>query len=323
MARLIPLVVALAALATLVVAVPAMADMPVLSLAWDAPDGCPTATEVEAETRARLGGSWPQGRHVAVEARAAVLQSGRWRLTLVTREGEVAGERTLEGATCSVVASAASLVIALTIDPEAVASTSRSDSATPPPPPPSPAPAPPREPDAVPAPRTRVTPFGRISTDIGAAVSADPISLGADVAFGARLGAASIELGFAAYLPQTRDIAPGAGADFFTVSFGPSVCLALLASQRFEGGPCAGIEARRTQARGHGVVTPEEGQAIFGVAVAGGSLGVALSARVWLVGRLDAGIALNRPSYLLLGVGTVYTVSPVSGRMHAGVELRF
>ncbi|MBX3275127.1 MAG: hypothetical protein KF729_32985, partial [Sandaracinaceae bacterium] len=91
-----------------------------LVLGWDVPDGCPPASAVHAEVARLLGGQLPDD--VALEAGAvASSRRGRWRLRLTTLMAGVAGERVIEGDACAPLADAAALVLALMIDPLAVA----------------------------------------------------------------------------------------------------------------------------------------------------------------------------------------------------------
>lgn len=91
---------------------------PRLTLSWDAPDGCPARDAVEGEVARLVGGTIPEGPPIAAEART-IAAEGAFELTLRTDvEGEH-GERTLRADRCDELATAAALILALMIDPEA------------------------------------------------------------------------------------------------------------------------------------------------------------------------------------------------------------
>ncbi len=93
-----------------------------LDLEWEAPDSCPSSTDLRASIRQLLG-STPgpyANTNVSVRATAGEESSGRWLGTLETRSGPNTGKRTLRAESCKAVAGATALIIALMIDPDAV-----------------------------------------------------------------------------------------------------------------------------------------------------------------------------------------------------------
>lgn len=103
--------------------VPAFADplAPELSLTWRAPAACPTAGDVEAQFARLLGGvrRQPTRKHLDATVTVRRTPSDSWVANLETRLDGVPGLRSLEGDSCWTVASAAALILALTIDPSA------------------------------------------------------------------------------------------------------------------------------------------------------------------------------------------------------------
>ena len=89
-------------------------------VSWEAPDECPTATEVTRRVEQLLGS--PEALAGSpVRMRAAVTSSGDGTFVLSLR-GE-RGARELRGESCEVVADAAALIVAMAVDPDAVAET--------------------------------------------------------------------------------------------------------------------------------------------------------------------------------------------------------
>lgn len=91
-----------------------------LALRWEAPDGCPGREAVRAEVARLVGGALPGGEPIVAEART-IAAEGAFELTLRTEVGGQHGERTLRADRCDELAAAAALILALMIDPEAVA----------------------------------------------------------------------------------------------------------------------------------------------------------------------------------------------------------
>jgi hypothetical protein len=91
-----------------------------LTLRWTAPPACPDAATVQREVERLLGGALPDGPPVVAEADTSPDGEG-YRLALETQMAGARGERVLEGPRCAELAAATALILALMIDPEAVA----------------------------------------------------------------------------------------------------------------------------------------------------------------------------------------------------------
>ena len=88
-------------------------------LEWDAPAGCPTRPEVEAQIQDLLGGSGPSVGLDATElrftARVTPLPDARWRMTLETTDGS--WRNVVEATDCAELGATAALLVASAIDP--------------------------------------------------------------------------------------------------------------------------------------------------------------------------------------------------------------
>jgi len=111
-------------------------DLATVDFAWSAPAGCPPDAAVRAEIGKLLGGPIEGRAREDLRVRAVVERRELWLVTLDTLAGGTAGHRTLESATCEGLASATALIVALIIDPDAVAAHAKpTPDATPAPPP--------------------------------------------------------------------------------------------------------------------------------------------------------------------------------------------
>ena len=113
----------------------ARAEAGTVEIAWSAPADCPTTPDVEASVRDLLGRPphLPDGRKLEVKARAERKHDCGWSGTIETRLGTTTGSRTIATESCRAVADATALIVALMIDPDAVAARA-SPPATPSPP---------------------------------------------------------------------------------------------------------------------------------------------------------------------------------------------
>jgi hypothetical protein len=285
-----------------------------LALTWNAPAECPTTAEVIAQVEARLGGSTAA---IPVVATGTVthLDGESWQVVLVTDQAGTTGERRLAGPTCATVTSAAALVLALTIDPQAL-----SRAARPPPPAPPPPPPPKLATHTVPAKPL----FVRLMPTVGFGVGPNPASIGAELGFGAVVGRLSIEVVVAAFVPESYDSPrPGIGGTFSLATVGGALCGALVDGHTVRFGGCAGMEVQGMHGTGYGIGHPETGVAGWGAPTVATFLGVRLASDVWLASRIEGSLALDRPTFLIQGIGPVFHVNPVSGRAAVGIEIRF
>jgi len=336
---------------------PAVAQEPPVELTWEAPQDCPTADEVRAEIARLLGPS--ETSRGTIVARAVVVQEGEaFRLELRAADasaGGAGGSRSLTGESCRTVADAAALIVALMIDPEAVAVAQAGSpvvdapplaESTPPIPPPAvepvvpPSPSPPR---AAPeetasglapvpvAATTASSPLVRAESPafVGAGIVGDLGSL-PGLAFGPSLhgglvfGALDLRLRLL-FLPPRRSAAeapPTAAGDLWLFAGGVAVCWTPLRA-RIELGACGGLEGGVMLGEGSGVTrSVRDGAPWIGPwAVAR----AAFEVTPWLAASvaLEAMVPLNRPAFVIEGVGTIHRAGPVVGRLAPALEVRF
>jgi hypothetical protein len=214
--------------------------------------------------------------------------------------------------------------LALTIDPNAAARASLT-----PPPESSPlpsvpaAPAPSATPSAGPLEAKPVRPFLRAFGGVAVALLPEPgpvFGLGA----GIRRGWIDVELSGLGSL-ETRAYAtdrPGAGGYFRLLAFGARGCgrataVASPVAVRF----CAGGEIERMTARGFGVELPGSGGAtlLAGQGAAVASVRLASWAEIAL--ELSGTVRPYHPTFVLTGVGEVFTVPPASALVTLGLNL--
>jgi hypothetical protein len=94
-----------------------------ISLRYSAPEGCPAAADVVKEVDRLLGGrAAPSAAPIEVSARVSQEDGGGYRLRLEATRGGTPRVRELRGPTCAAVTDAAAVILALMIDPSAVAS---------------------------------------------------------------------------------------------------------------------------------------------------------------------------------------------------------
>jgi hypothetical protein len=304
----------------------ASVEPPELRLTWDAPDTCPSAAEVEAQFDRLLGGRGRVPSAKRVEATATVRRAlgGTWNLRLDTTVDDATGHRDLEGDSCWAVAAATALVLALTIDPNAAARASLTPPAAASPVPSAPAaPAPSATPPAGPLETKSTRPFLRAFGGVAVAILPEPgpiFGLGA----GIRRGWIDVELSGLGSL-ETRAYAtdrPGAGGYFRLLAFGARGCGRATAI----GSPvavrlCAGGEIERMIARGFGVELPGSGGAtlVAGLGAAVASLRIASWAEIAL--ELSGSVRPYHPTFVLTGVGEVFTVPAASAVGALGLNL--
>jgi hypothetical protein len=309
-----------------------------LTLTWDAPAGCPTASDVRAEYERLVRSS--TGRAVpALTAEAHLEPRGaRWVLRLRTVRDGIPGERELEADSCASLGRAAALVMALALGVEledrdlpAVAPRPveeprprtppkpRVVEAPPPPPPapePPPPPPPPPEPVAVapvvvagPPPPPPAQPLGwdvavegRASRGPFAA-PAFGVGAGLDVGRGRWLASLRLE----AWLPQDETTAsPAVQAHSSGLGASLSACGLALRNPRVWVAACLG--ARGAALRGSSVGAPIDGSAVAPWYAATPAL--RLRVRVW--GRLhvdargELAVSLNSPFFRVTNLTDVH-----------------
>jgi hypothetical protein len=314
---------------------PAPADR--VALRWEAPEGCPPADRVTAEVDRLLGpnGARPP-KALDVSARVTEDAGGGFLVHLEAPGEGGAREREIKGVSCAAIADATALIIAMMIDPAAVAAAPPSPPPPPPPspapspppsspPPPAPPPSPPRPPPAPAAPGIR--PSFRLLAWAGADFGTfQTVAFGVGGAAVMVVGPVRIELG-ARGLPPRAVVVPAHPSTGGEVSLAAGTLAACYVStsqgRSFELGPCGGLEVGRLHAAGFGVDAPGAGNAVWSAATFGPHFAWAPIRWLALVLRAEAVFPFSRPTFVLENVGPVLQPPPAMGRAEGGVEVRF
>jgi len=314
-----------------------------VALRWSVPEGCPDASRVTGEVDRLLGDQSPRPTlplEVAVTVTSDV--PGEFKVHLETQGEGGPRVREIKGASCTAVADVTALLIALILDPAAVARAAPAPSpsptvapapAPPAPPPPAPVvsePAVPRPvPTAPPVPEAEPARAVRPSFRLQAWTLADAGSLpGISVAFGGKaalvIEAFRFELGAGAWLDRSATLAerPSVGGDVGLVAGSAGACWSFLRRGPFELGPCLAFELGRLHADGFGATSQGSGSALWSALQGGGLFTWSPVARVAALARLDAAVPFARPTFVIDGLGAVYRSGEVVGRATLGVEVR-
>ncbi|MEM6989204.1 MAG: hypothetical protein AAF721_01865 [Myxococcota bacterium] len=312
-------------------------------LQWDAPSTCPERGYVEDATTERLGRA-PTLAEVEVEVTITDHGSDGLRLKLGTVRDGQRDAHTMTAHDCRALADATALVVALTVDPVAVAG--RVDAPPEPEPPPAapsvepPAPEPPPEPPADPpvvrrqparveaadaAPPPKPAPRvvdAMLRAEGGVELGALPgVTGGPALALAVGLPRLRIELG-AMYLAPRR--ASGADATV-NVQLGAAtarVC-GRLRTRRIEVPLCGGLEAGGMRGDGSGAPDARPAAGLWlAPAVSAGAHGW-LTPRLALVARAEVAVPLALPAFEIRDPGDaieLFRPEPVSGRIWIGIE---
>ena len=312
-----------------------------LQLSWRAPEPCPPQSEVESQILELLGGRTQSTTMVHAKVEAFRGEDALWHVDVHTVVDGQLGERRVDGENCEAVAEAAALILAMAVDPDAVAVTAMKNVE-----PAAPAWDPHDRPEplrvgplsalhltAVPLPvvplAKRVVPSTPVGTYLGPLVGMDVGTLPAvspwvGGAVGLVRGESRLEarVGFLAEQTKELEHPSEAGGRFSLTAFGLWACHEVA-------GPapsldvCGGLETGILHAEGFGVTDPGE------AAPAWLSLTPSLVGRwplnSWLSVRsnLSLGLPLRRPAFELEPYGDVHRASWLIGRMSIGPEIDF
>jgi hypothetical protein len=309
---------ALVALAT-----PASADEDRLRLTWTAPPGCPSTEEVRGAT---LRDAESRGAMGLLEADAQVEQKPQqtgdagWRVRLRTRRGETTGEREIEASSCSGVAEATAVVLALAMVPPDVDEERPPVESVP-------ASEAPRQSDVAVARKEAAQDAHALA--LGASVATDASTL-PSAAIGGSLTAAwtpgrlRVELDARRWVSQSRSLASSAsGATFTLTSLGGRGCWAALRGKSVDLAPCAGADLHLVSAPGYGADSNYSPDGSW-VSITGGGLGrLSLSSWLALRVRLEAVVPLARPTFVVRNEGSVHRPPSLGAAASVGLELLF
>lgn len=323
-----------------------------IDVRWSGPASCPDHGEVATEARRLLP---LDGAYEATQIEIAVqeLPAPRtgYRLQLAATSASRTAERTLELATCKEAREAAGLLVALTLDPEAVAaaeavlepppSAAPSEAPTVPEQKPEPPPSPPPAETATPKPEPPPSPAEDDPTpepepeERGAALELGPeltagalldssalpaVALGPFAALGFRIGTVRLSLG-GFYLPGAERSAAGDGSIRATLIAGQlGLCALWPVGSALELGPCASGELGRYAARARGVTHGESDATLWAAGSAGAGAALQLTRRLALLGSVALIVPFRRPELGLQTMENAYVVPPLSLRAALGVR---
>jgi hypothetical protein len=304
---------------------PARAPSPPLPIDWQGPDDCDRGDAVRAKVLRLLGGSphaLSGGFKVSVKVRRE--KGSRYVAVLETTTAAGGGRKRLEGESCDAIALASSVVIALSLDPNA------SLDAEPPIEEPKPRTQPPPGPKPKPKPSSKPKPKRATIAYLhgGVGVLFELLSIPsafASAGVGVRHRRFGVELGGAVYQPRDVSLTDrrGVGAELRLFSGELLGCFAALPFALGAVELCPGFKLEYLRATAYGVSHPDEATVLMGAAV--GALRGRLRATSWLSATLDVGVAVRpfQPDFVLVGVGKVFETPLVSPFVRTGLVLEF
>ena len=317
---------------------PSVAVASPIDLEWDAPPGCPDASDVAARIEVRADAH-------PVTARAVIVESdGAWLLTLDIEGAAGADRRTLEGESCAALADAAALLIGVATGPDADPATDAIEpevvepDVVEPEPPAEPEPVeddPPAEPD--PAPREGVPNVddetAPRSPNLGVHARAaglvefgtllpEPVAGGVAIAAGINIPWVRVEARGHYVAPRRLDDVenPGVGVFIDGWGVGASGCGVWEGEWVFLPG-CLGAQLGRTRARAFGLEQPGVGRGFWGQLLADVAVGVRVHPRVALTLAAQGALALRRPRFRVRGFPPLFQTGMGAGRLALGVEV--
>lgn len=304
---------------------PAAAPPPTLPIDWQGPEDCERGDAVRAKVLRLLGGSQRAlsgGVKVSVTVRHE--KGSRYVAALETTTASGGGTKRLEGESCDAIALACSVVIALSLDPNASLDAEVPPEEPPPPKPPVRSPKPKPKPPAKPAPKRET--FAYLHGSVGVLFQLLSIpSAFTSAGVGVRHRRFSVELGGAVYQP--RDVwltgQRRIGAELRLFSGELLGCFAAVPFQLGAVEVCPGFKLEYLRATAYGVSNPDEASVLIGAGV--GAVRGRLRATSWLSAMLDAGVAVRpfQPRFVLVGVGKVFETPVVSPFARTGLLVEF
>lgn len=267
--------------------------------------------QVRAGIARLLGGSIviaPGGR---LKAEVVVRHDVFWSADLVTWYGGQAGRRLIEASSCTSLADATALIIALMIDPDAVASNPRASVSD------VPAPKPPGASTPVLF-WAGIHGQGRLGTLPGV-----DVGVGVGVGLMVRRWRTDMRWTYGLRQDQPASLAAGASGRFNIAAGSLTECLEL-GQPGFAFGPCAVLEAGVVSALGYGSGAGFSRHAAWLAFGAGPFAEVALTHHLRAALEVDVLLPAYRPDYVFQDIpGVVFTAPPVGGRVVGDVRWFF
>lgn len=281
-----------------------------LELTWEAPEACPGAESVRRRIGQILRASVVKPTSAVATGRIETLPEGRFRLAMAVRTGDVEDVRTVDAASCSTLAEAFAVVVALaidsTVDPNKelrgseVPAPASPESPASPEPPGSPRveqssapPVAPTKDESTPRRSAASSVLVRPEIGLGGFVVWGPLpeaSVGPVLSLGARIDRFRVGALVAVSLSQDARFERSAGATFDMVEAGAFGGY-MVPVGVFAFGPSVSVAATHVRARGFGIRQPWETSAVWLTPALGGR--VEARAMKWL--SLFAAVELLLP----------------------------
>ncbi len=279
------------------------------TFAWSAPPECPSQEQVQGDISRLVGGEPRPHDGSDLQVEVAVSRRDLWSAELTTQHAGQTGHRTIEAPSCQAAAAAIALIVALSLDPDAVSTRAQTSPASRPGP---------------------VSPERRLKLLAGVHAQGRVGTLpGTDVGVGLGIGLAGArwraELRWTRGLRRDRVAAlPSGAAGRFNVDTASLTGCIDLRRSRLEFGPCAVAEAGRASATGYGVTAGFSKHVPWLAAGAGIFSSIVLATHLRTSIELDVLAPLYRPDYVFEDTpGVVFKAPPVGGRALADVSWQF
>jgi hypothetical protein len=286
---------------------------------WQAPASCPSREDLSAAIARLLGGDIrvPQGGDI--RARAVVAHGQTWSVAIETELAGRPGQRSIEAASCQDLADATALIIALMIDPDAVAAHATPPKAVPATPPAETDPAHQRKP------RARQYLLGVHTAGIYRTMPSFDVGLGGGVGVAGRHWRVELRGSYGLRRGQKAMAAAPAGA-YGEFGFAAATLAACFNFGR-EGpafGICADYELGVISARGAGISESLPAQTPWSALGAGAYVAFPLGSHFSLPLHVDVLAPLRRTEFVFqYEPQPVFQAPAVGGRISVGVELHF
>jgi hypothetical protein len=281
-------------------------------LTWAAPEECPSPSQVQAEITRLVGGDL-QVHESDLEVGVMVSHGRLWSADLTTQHAGQTGHRIIDAPSCKAVADAIALIVALLIDPDAVASNAQT-------------PGP--EAPSVPEPSKP----SKSAWEFGAGVHAQGLVgtlPGADIGIGLALELASrrwqtdVRWNYGLRRDQVASLPSGASGRFNILMGSVTECFNL-GQAEWGLGPCAVVEAGRISVHGFGATAGFTRQALWLALGGGGFLSRAMGHHLRVLMEVDVVAPMYRPDYVFEDIpGVVFKAPVVGGRALAEISWRF
>ena len=289
---------------------------PSLTFTWSAPPQCGSEPDVRARVDRILGAH--AAPHENVDARAVVSKDGEtFRAEIQLFSAGQTSTRQVADSSCNALADAVALIVALTVNPEAVAEKKETEEKKP-------APPPEKKPAAAlseSAPRRPIYLGASFLLDTATLAS---LAVGAEFAVGYNPHHAAFELSGTWLAAQDARLAPAStqGASELALGSGARGCWEIF-DAAFDVGPCGGAELAGIFASGFGATqTIDTSSAALFRALVGARAKLRFS-RFALRLAAEAAIPFTRPSFVIDNAGTVQHISPATLRTTFGAEIHF